>query len=497
MAGIKSFSGINGSGLLGNMGQGVRSLLGVGQPDQYQALLGADYNPRGNILGSILTGAGVGLMTGDWGKGFAATQAAQDEYQRRALMNYKLKQDEENRRYQRSRDQADDTWRQKQWDYRVGLDKREQDRLARQDAWTNTQNRHTMDQWQQEDDLRAGKQNAVEDWNNNFVEQGGTLPLSPAIRGMARQDGIEGVTGQDLQRYGEMQPFMQAGDYGNAFDKMTATPEYRAPIRGNAGDVFLDPYTMQPVGAIPKDPEPPKTRTVRRGNQEVTQEWDATSRTYKDVASGDAFKTTPDVINNVNTEGDSYAKERGKAFATSMSDYEGAEKSGFDTLASVQTMQTLMQDPNFYSGWAGQPAMAARQFLATMGGDPNAAASMEAFNAESKRMALASMGGSLGTGFSNADRDFVTYQVANLDTSEAGNKSLLEINKRVAQRKIEIARMARDYEIRNGRIDARFKQQLAQWSLANPLFPEASGMDIPKPQNSMSSDPFGLRKGSK
>ena len=81
--------------------------------------------------------------------------------------------------------------------------------------------------------------------------------------------------------------------------------------------------------------------------------------------------------------------------------------------------------------------------------------------------------------------------MANLGNTPQGNQALLEINSRIANRKIQIAQMARDYEIKNGRIDARFKQQLSQWALSNPLFPEASQM--PTQQPAASDDPFNLR----
>ena len=80
------------------------------------------------------------------------------------------------------------------------------------------------------------------------------------------------------------------------------------------------------------------------------------------------------------------------------------------------------------------------------------------------------MGGSLGTGFSNADRDFVVGQVPNLQNTPRGNKAVIAINRKMQERKIEIARMARDYEVQNGRLDAGFMQQLSQWAEAHPLF---------------------------
>ncbi|WP_395451211.1 hypothetical protein ACHMW7_16295 [Aminobacter sp. UC22_36] len=92
------------------------------------------------------------------------------------------------------------------------------------------------------------------------------------------------------------------------------------------------------------------------------------------------------------------------------------------------------------------------------------------------------MGGSLGSGFSNADRDFVTDQVPTLSNTPEGNRALIEVQKKIAQRKIQIAKLARDYAKTNeGRIDAGFDEALAGWSEQNPLFPtKAAGASTSK-----------------
>ena len=409
-------------------------LLGQPKDTPMTSLLGIDPSAmRRQAFMSGLARAGFTLMGtknyGDVGAAFLqGANDARDDYQREALLGYQMRNAEEERQYQRGRDAKSDERWQTQWDYNVG-------RNEKADAWQTTQNQRQMDEWQRQDDQRAAADTA---WSN--------------IRTMPS-------TGIPVQNYGMADQLWQMGKQDEALGLV-----------------------------MPQQPEQMKpTDDMREYQMAVQQGYPGTFQQYMlEMRKAGAPQT------NIGLEGDSYAKERGKAFATSMGDYEAAERAAFDTLASVDVMRSFMDSPNFYSGWGGQISLNARQLLATMGGNPDAAASVEAFNAESKRMALANMGGSLGTGFSNADRDFVTGQVANLDTSVAGNQALLEINRRVAERKIQIAQMARDYEIQNGRIDARFRQMLSNWALENPLFPEAEDTAT-QPGQFDPSDPLGIR----
>ena len=89
-----------------------------------------------------------------------------------------------------------------------------------------------------------------------------------------------------------------------------------------------------------------------------------------------------------------------------------------------------------------------------------------------KQAALDTMVGSLGSGFSNADRDFVTEQVPTLTNTPEGNRHLITVQRKLNQRKMQIAQLARQYAGEHeGRIDAGFDDYLSKWADANPLFP--------------------------
>lgn len=166
-----------------------------------------------------------------------------------------------------------------------------------------------------------------------------------------------------------------------------------------------------------------------------------------------------------NTVGSGY----GKVYLDGQAEARAAQKS----LTSLSAMEKLMEDPALYSGSGSENVMRLKRMGAAMGLNPEGIDSMEAFSALSKQAALDSMGGSLGTGFSNADRDFVTGQVPGIENTPQGNKTIIGIQKQIQGRKIEVAKLAREYAKKNGgRIDEGFDDYLAQWAEQNPLFPQ-------------------------
>ena len=93
-------------------------------------------------------------------------------------------------------------------------------------------------------------------------------------------------------------------------------------------------------------------------------------------------------------------------------------------LRSVQRLRQI--NPGAAAGGTAQARMTAANILAGLGFniDPKLAASQE-FDAIASRMVIDSLGGSLGTGFSNADRDFVTRTVPQIGHSMEARTALL------------------------------------------------------------------------
>lgn len=203
----------------------MKGLLGMfeQQPNAFQTLLGEHYNPktsRMKWLGGSLQGLGAGLASGQpgaWAQGLAMGGGqALDEYQKEALMQYQLQQAAEDRAYGRERDAIGDERWQMQYNDNKGYRQREETRENTQFDWQ-------VDDRQRQDDMRAGQQSAVEGFNSGFEAQGGNL-FSPEMQMGLRQQGIAGVNPAETQKYNRMQPYVQAQDYGGAFQQMTAEP---------------------------------------------------------------------------------------------------------------------------------------------------------------------------------------------------------------------------------------------------------------------------------
>lgn len=178
-----------------------------------------------------------------------------------------------------------------------------------------------------------------------------------------------------------------------------------------------------------------------------------------------------------------YDKTLGEGYGKTFLGIQDSGRAARSALGTLDVMEDTMSQPGFYSGAGGDRTLQLRRWGAALGiTDPEGIKDMETFNSMAKQAALDSMGGSLGTGFSNADRDFVIDQVPNLGNTPEGNAQLIDIQRKLNQRKIEIAGKAREYAARNGgRIDFGFDDELSRWADANPLFlPKRSGGEGPE-----------------
>lgn len=194
------------------------------------------------------------------------------------------------------------------------------------------------------------------------------------------------------------------------------------------------------------------------------------------------FKTTlkkagaTNVNTNVTTGDNAYAKTINEARAKDAVSLQQAGRNAPVAIGTLNRMEALTASPEFYSGAGAERfALPLKQAVAALGGNPDAAAPMEEFRALSNKAALDGVGGSLGAGFSNADRDFITTQYPGLSNTPQGNKMRIEGLRKIEERKVEIARRARDYAKRNkGMLDEGFEDELSRWANQNPIFPRSA-----------------------
>lgn len=185
---------------------------------------------------------------------------------------------------------------------------------------------------------------------------------------------------------------------------------------------------------------------------------------------------------NVNTVVQSGEKEYDKALNKDLADnFLNFQKGGRNASGAINTlnyMENLTKDPNFYSGAGGDLATKGKQALASMGVTaPDSAKPNELFGALSNKLTLDAAGGSLGAQISNSDVKFLQAINPNLATTPEGNRELIGYHRKVYERQQQTAKMARDYASKNGgRIDAGFDQVLQDYAEKNPLFPKQQGV---------------------
>lgn len=191
-------------------------------------------------------------------------------------------------------------------------------------------------------------------------------------------------------------------------------------------------------------------------------------------------------INNSIVTGDNqYSKTLGENDAKAFTDLNKSGLTAQNKLNTLTYLDTLMKDPSFYSGAAGETVNRLKRAAVSLGlENTNAASSTEVFDALSKKLVLDLAGGSLGTGFSNADRDFLVTQVPTLANTPEGNKRLIGYMRQVAQREQKIAALARQYAQQNkGRFDqVGFNEAVARWAEQSPLFANEQRTTTASPQ---------------
>jgi hypothetical protein len=72
---------------------------------------------------------------------------------------------------------------------------------------------------------------------------------------------------------------------------------------------------------------------------------------------------------------------------------------------------------------------------------------------------------------SDQDRAYLESMTPGLSKTPAGNKIIIETAKKLAQRDIEIAKLARDYRRKNKKLDEGLYDEIADFANKNPLFP--------------------------
>lgn len=184
-----------------------------------------------------------------------------------------------------------------------------------------------------------------------------------------------------------------------------------------------------------------------------------------------------------------YDKTRGKALAEQFGEIQSGARKGFSELAQLQRMEQLLGQ---VKTGLGQSAMNTLKAVAdTLGFKIEGLGPAQAFEALSNQMALAARSTGDGAGMpgamSDQDRNFLKQIVPGMEKTTEGNRLIIEVMKRMAQRKIEVARFAQEYESKHGRLDSGFELALSEYVNSRPLFGD---MEMPVPTDGADGAPM-------
>ncbi len=162
-----------------------------------------------------------------------------------------------------------------------------------------------------------------------------------------------------------------------------------------------------------------------------------------------------------------YRGERAKASADRLTGIIKDGATARQTSSRLDQISTLVDGLN--TGKLTPAQVAANQVLGNFGINFAGLSNAEAAAAIMSKVTVDMMGGSLGTGFSNADRDFVTKMAPQLAMTPQGRNTLVQYLKMGAQNQTKQAEFARKWEQRYGTIDnpdpqgRSFDEQWGRW----------------------------------
>lgn len=171
-----------------------------------------------------------------------------------------------------------------------------------------------------------------------------------------------------------------------------------------------------------------------------------------------------------------YDKSRGQFFADTANQLDQSALTAQSRISQLDRMEGALSNPSVYTGTAGEAVTGLKRAAGALGFDVEGVADAEVAQSIGNQLALGLRNTGQGAGMpgsmSDGDRQFLVNATAGLGKTPAGNALLLDYSRRVAQREVEMAQLARDYEARTGRLDAGFYTVAAQYSAQNPLFTE-------------------------
>jgi hypothetical protein len=260
------------------------------------------------------------------------------------------------------------------------------------------------------------------------------------------------------------------GDSVGVFDArgnmLKTIPKTRALMSVTEGNGIFDPNTKQFV----VQPTAKDTSTTDQRNYEEAKAGGYTG-SFNDWLTNIKRAGATNIVQTSEKAQDS---KIGGAYGDTFNELQKGGRDAQGQLNTFRIMEKLIDNPEFYSGNGANLITTFKRGAASLGiKDADAAAPNELFQKLASQSVLDKLGGSLGSGVSNSDVSFMAATTANLTNTPEGNRQIIQFGKALAQRQVEISKLARSYaQAHGGRLDSGFDDQLSAFAEANPLIPE-------------------------
>jgi hypothetical protein len=163
-----------------------------------------------------------------------------------------------------------------------------------------------------------------------------------------------------------------------------------------------------------------------------------------------------------------------KQYADAYSGLKKSDEIAKQTKATLDQMEELMSNKNFYSGVGAEQFNTVKKLGSAIGlVDPEAATPTDLFKSLSNKLVLDAQNGSLGSGVSNADVAFIKARMPNVDLTPDANRKLIGLQRRVVDRQHEVFKMANEYAQTHGGLDAGWDSYISDWAEKHPLLTDA------------------------
>ena len=149
-----------------------------------------------------------------------------------------------------------------------------------------------------------------------------------------------------------------------------------------------------------------------------------------------------------------------------------------NNINTLQRLDQLLQDPSVYQGSGGERILQAKRLAKSIGIDVGDVGPAEAAQAITAQLALNARSPAGGAGMpgamSDADRDYLKSMQPGIERTPGGNKLIIDVNRKINQRAVDVEKFRQDYVQRRGRLDEGFYRDLSDWSAKNPMFSAAA-----------------------